>query len=69
MRSRRGSGIIGSGRNNATDLDKGPAPLRQLLGEEGYQQYQKGNSENVQFAETTLSRFLPELSTPAQRSC
>lgn len=55
---------LSSFRASLADFDKAPPPLRQRLGEEGFQQYQKGVSENVQFSEVTLSRFLPELSNP-----
>ena len=30
--------------------------------DDGYRDFQKGSAENVQSSETTLSRFLPELS-------
>jgi hypothetical protein len=46
------------------DFDKASPPLKEVLGLEAFQQYQKSNSENVQFVETMLSRHLPELSNP-----
>ena len=52
-------------RKSLADFDKTP-PLREVLGEEGYSNYQKGNAENVARTEITLSRFLPELSNPPQ---
>jgi hypothetical protein len=55
---------ITSFRKSLADFDKAPPPLKQLLGQEGYQQYQKANAENVQLFESSLSRFLPELSNP-----
>ena len=43
------------------DLDKRPS-IRDMLGEEGFKDYQKRMGENVISARTTLSRALPELS-------
>jgi hypothetical protein len=54
-------------RTSLADFDKQSPPLKEVLGMEAYQQYQKSNSENVQLVESTLSRYLPELSNPAQR--
>ena len=51
-------------RTSLADFDKVSPPLKEVLGMEAYQQYQKSNSENVQLIETTLSRYLPELSNP-----
>jgi hypothetical protein len=51
-------------RTSLADFDKLPPPLKEVLGMEAYQQYQKSNSENVQLIESTLSRYLPELSNP-----
>jgi hypothetical protein len=48
------------------DFDKAPPPLKQLLGDEGYEQFQKGNAGDVQFSEVMLSRYLPEMSNPPQ---
>ncbi len=45
------------------DLD-GTPPMRQLLGEEGYQKFLKINGEAVVSVETYVNRFLPELSNP-----
>jgi hypothetical protein len=45
-------------------LDTAQPPLREILGEEGYRMFQKGSAENVLATDTTLSRFLPELSNP-----
>jgi hypothetical protein len=55
---------ITSFRASLADFDKAPPPLSELLGKGGFQQYLKASAEDVQFAETTLSRFLPELSNP-----
>jgi len=49
-------------RKSLAEFDNGPPPLREVLGEEGYSAFQKGNMENVARTEVTLSRFLPELS-------
>jgi hypothetical protein len=51
-------------RSSLADFDTTQPPLREILGEEGYRMFQKGSAENVQLTETTLSRFLPELSNP-----
>jgi len=40
----------------------GGTPFRQLLGEEGFQRFQKSIAEVVLSAETCISHFLPELS-------
>jgi hypothetical protein len=53
-------------RKSLADYDKAPPPLKQLLGQEGYQQYRKGTAENVQLVEGSLSRLLPELSNPTK---
>jgi hypothetical protein len=45
-------------------FDTAQPPLREILGEEGYRAFQRGNAENVLQTETTLARFLPELSNP-----
>ena len=57
---------VTSFRASLADFDKASPPLKQLLGDEGYEQFQKGNSENVQFSEVMLSRYLPEMSNPPQ---
>ena len=62
--NRGGVFYVTSFRKSLADFDKAPPPLKQLLGQEGYQQYRKGNAENVQLLESSLSRFLPELSNP-----
>jgi len=54
-------------RSSLAAFDAAQPPLREMMGEEGYRAFQKGSSENVQFAETTLSRFLPELSNPPKQ--
>lgn len=43
------------------DMEKRPS-VRDMLGEEGFQDYQKRMGEDVIMARTTLSRALPELS-------
>lgn len=45
------------------DLDQGMA-LRELLGEEGYQKFQKANAEAVAGVDISIRRFLPEISNP-----
>lgn len=40
------------------------APLRKVLGDEGYAQYLKTGSEIIEKTETVINRFLPELSSP-----
>jgi hypothetical protein len=45
------------------DID-GSAPLSQVLGANGYKQYQKALAENTFSTEITISRYLPELSNP-----
>ena len=42
----------------------GGSTLPQLLGTNGYKQYQKGLAENTFSTEITISRYLPELSNP-----
>lgn len=49
-------------RTSLAAFDDARPPLRELLGDSPYQQFQKAISENVQSSETTLARFLPELS-------
>ena len=49
-------------RKSLAEFDTTLPPLRQILGDDGYRDVQKGSAENVQSSETTLSRFLPELS-------
>jgi hypothetical protein len=44
-------------------FDGGPQ-LRQMLGEDAFQSYLKAVADSVQGSETTISRFLPELSNP-----
>jgi len=51
-------------RTELADYDKKLPSLKEALGLEAFQQYQKSTAENVQFIESTLSRFLPELSNP-----
>jgi hypothetical protein len=51
-------------RSSLADFDKVSPPLKEVLGMEAYTQYQKSNSDNVQLVESTLSRYLPELSNP-----
>jgi hypothetical protein len=43
------------------------APLRQLLGEEGYRAFMKGVGENTLSSETDLYRILPQLSNPPEQ--
>jgi hypothetical protein len=50
-------------RNSLADFDNAPTPLRQLLGESGYEQFQKSTAENVLSSETTMYHFVPELSS------
>lgn len=64
--NRGGVFYVTSFRKSLADFDNAPPPLKQLLGQEGYQQYRKGTAENVQFLESALSRFLPELSNPTK---
>ena len=64
--SRGGVFYVTGFRKSLADYDKAPPPLKQLLGQEGYQQYRKGTAEDVQFVEGSLSRLLPELSNPAK---
>ena len=45
-------------------FDQAGPPLREVLGEEGYQKYQKINQEAVIGSETVINRFLPALSNP-----
>jgi hypothetical protein len=61
---------VGTGKPHITrplgslsDLDGAPA-LPQVLGANGYKQYQKGLAENTFSTEITISRYLPELSNP-----
>lgn len=49
------------------DFDGGPS-MKDLLGDEGYQQYLKVSAESVLGTETTINRFLPELSNPPAES-
>ncbi len=51
-------------RKSLSELDS-TTPMRQLLGEEGYNHYLKTASESVLNTETTISRFSPDLSNPA----
>lgn len=44
-------------------FDGGPS-LKDLLGEEGFQNYLKVTAESVQGTETVINHFLPELSNP-----
>jgi hypothetical protein len=46
-----------------SDMDGSPT-LPQVLGANGYKQYQKGLAENTFSTEVTLARYLPELSNP-----
>jgi hypothetical protein len=46
------------------DLDGSAQMLAQVLGANGYKQYQKGLAENTFSTEITIQRFLPELSNP-----
>lgn len=39
-------------------------PLRELMGEEGYQKYLKEVTDSVEVTDTIIQRFLPELSNP-----
>jgi hypothetical protein len=41
-------------------------PLAQLLGEDGYEKFLKASSESVLNTESTISRFRPDLSNPAE---
>jgi hypothetical protein len=45
------------------ELDNAP-PVRQLLGDEGFEKFQKGTAESVESVDYTISRFVPELSYP-----
>jgi hypothetical protein len=45
------------------ELDQAP-PLKQILGEDGYQKFLKMEAETVTSAETVLYHVLPELSSP-----
>jgi hypothetical protein len=45
------------------DIDGSPQ-LPQVLGANGYKQYQKGLAENTLSTEITIGRYLPELSNP-----
>ncbi len=45
------------------DIDGSPT-LPQVLGANGYKQYQKGLAENTLSTEITIGRYLPELSNP-----
>jgi len=51
-------------RTSLADFDRVSPSLKEVLGMEGFKEYQKSNSENVQLIESTLSRYLPELSNP-----
>ncbi len=44
----------------------GIKPLPELLGKEGYERFLKASSESVESVEVTISRFLPELSSPPE---
>ena len=52
-------------RKSLSELD-GATPLPQLLGEEAYEKFLKAVSESVLNSETTINRFAPELSNPAE---
>jgi hypothetical protein len=52
--------------NSLAAFDKTP-PVRQILGEEGYEKYLKVNSEVVTSTEVNINRFLPELSNPPEQ--
>lgn len=49
-------------RSSLASFDTAPTPMRQLLGEDGYQKYLKTVAESVLGTETIVSRFLPGLS-------
>lgn len=51
-------------RTSLAGFDAAQPPLREILGEEGYRMFQRGSAENVMATDTTLARFLPELSNP-----
>lgn len=51
-------------RNSLASFDAAPPSLRELLGESGYQQFQKSSAESVRGTETSIFRLLPELSNP-----
>lgn len=52
-------------RSSLGGFDKNPT-LRDILGEEGYKKYLQVNVEAVEETQSTLFRFLPELSNPPE---
>lgn len=51
-------------RSSLGGFDHNPT-LREILGEEGFKKYQKVNADAVETAESTLFRFAPDISNPA----
>jgi hypothetical protein len=52
-------------RKSLAEIDRA-TPLPQLLGEDGFRKFQEAVSESVQATETTISRYRPEWSNPAE---
>jgi hypothetical protein len=52
-------------RSSMAGFDHNPT-LKDILGEEGYQKFQKINADAVETAESTLYRFSPDLSNPPE---
>lgn len=59
--------ITGFGKSLA-DFDPAPGakPLRELMGEEGYDRFQKIQAESVLMSESDIARLVPELSNPTE---
>ncbi len=60
---RAGTYYISRLMSSLSELDQTP-PLRQLLGEEGYANFQKVNAEAVASAQFEIYRIVPEISNP-----
>jgi hypothetical protein len=52
-------------RSSLAGFDHNPS-MAEILGEEGYKKYQQINAEAVEIADSTLYRFVPELSNPPE---
>jgi len=52
-------------RSSMGGFDKNPT-LREILGEDGFKKFQKVNADAVETAESTLFRFVPEISNPPE---
>jgi hypothetical protein len=49
-------------RNSLADFDQTPPPLREVLGDSSYEQFQRSSADDIVSTESALFRFLPELS-------